>query len=123
MESKQYSKNQKFKEFLKNRPSIPVLLICIFETLGLTLLPSSFGHEATAHLGWWYEIYLVLTGFMSIAIIYTLWKMKKIGVIIYAGSYAIHNIVALIAGNWMMGVIIIPVIGLTLIALSRKKFN
>jgi len=49
--------------------------------------------------------------------------MKKVGIIIYAGSYAIHNIVALVIGNWMIGVVIIPVIGLILIGISYKKFK
>ena len=117
------SKKNKFKYFFKNHPTIPVLLICIFEILGLLLLPSAFKSEQAVKLGLWYQIYLGITGILSIAIIYSLWKMLKIGIIIYLGSYLIHNIVALIAGNWMVGVLIIPIIGLILIALSRKKFK
>ena len=118
----QNSKKNKFKNFFKNHP-IPVLLICIFEFLGLLLLPSAFKSEQAVELGLWYQIYLGITGILSIAIIYSLWKMLKIGIFIYLGSYLIHNIVALIAGNWMVGVLIIPIIGLILIALSRKKFK
>lgn len=109
--------------FLKNRPPILILLICIFELVGLLLLPLAFGNEKYATFGLWYQIYLVLTGILSIAIIFSLWKMKKIGIIIYTGSYTLHNIVALIVGNWMIGVLIIPLIGLVFIGLSRDKFN
>ena len=123
METNQSSNNQKIREFIRNRPPIPVLLVCIFETIGLLLLPSAFYGETAVDHGFWYQVYLVLTGFMSIAIIYTLWKMKKIGIIIYVGSYLIHNIVALVAENWMIGVVIIPVIGLILIGISYKKFK
>jgi hypothetical protein len=117
------AKNNKFKDLFRKRPPIPILLICIFEFLGLLLLPSAFGSEKSANLGLLYQIYLVLTGVLSIAIIYSLWKMKKIGILIYIGSYVIHNVVALIVGNWMIGVLIIPFIGLILIGLSRNKFK
>lgn len=124
METKEQSSIlQKAKEFLKNRPPIPILLICLFEFIGLILLPSAITSEKTVAIGIWYQVYVLLTGGLSIAIIYSLWKMKKIGILIYFGSYAIHNIVAVIAGNWMLGVLIIPGIGFILICLSRKKFN
>ena len=124
METKYHaSQNNKFKDFLKNHPPLPVFLICTFEFLGLLLLPSAFVSEESVNLGLLYQIYLVLTGFLSIAIIYSLWKMKKIGILIYIGSYVMHNVVALIVGNWMIGVLIIPFFGLVLIGLSRKKFN
>lgn len=117
------SKNHKFKDFIKNHPPVPVLLICIFEIIGLLLLPSAFGSEESVKLGLLYQIYLVLAGVLSIAIIYSLWKVKKIGILIYIGSYTIHNVVALIVGNWMIGVLIIPFIGLILISLSYTKFK
>ena len=123
METKQSSKSQKFRDFFRNHPPIPVLLICLFELFGLILLPSAFYSEISVELGFLYQVYLVFTGVLSIAIIYTLWKMKKVGIIIYAGSYVIHNIVALIVGNWMIGVLLIPLIGLILIGISRKKFK
>jgi len=109
--------------FLRNHPPIPVLVICIFELFGLVLLPAAFTNEKSVNIGLWYQIYLILTGFLSVAIIYTLWKMKKIGILIYTGSYAIHNVVAFIVANWMPGVLIIPVIGLLLIGICRKKFK
>ena len=117
------NRNHKIKEFFKNRPPSPILLICIFEILGLLLLPSSIASDKSINLGLWYQIYLYLTGGLSIAIIYTLWKMKKIGILIYIGSYAVHNVMAIIAGNWMIGVLLIPFIGLILIGLSHNKFN
>ena len=117
------SQDNKFKDFFRNRPPIPIFLICIFEIIGLLLLPSAFGSEESVNLGLLYQIYLVLTGVLSIAIIYSLWKVMKIGILIYIGAYVIHNIVALIVGNWMIGVLIIPFIGLILIGLSRKKFK
>lgn len=124
MEAKYHdSPQKKFSDFIRNRPPVPVLLICIFESLGLLLLPSAFASEDTLNFGLLYQMYLVLTGVLSIVIIYTLWKLKKIGILIYTGAYLIHNIVALIFGNWMIGVLVIPLIGLILIGLSRKKFN
>ena len=123
METKQSSKNQKFREFMKNLPAIPILLICLFEIFGLILLPSAFSGETSVSFGFWYQVYLALTGIMSIAIIYTLWKMKKVGIMIYVGSYIIHNIIALVVDNWMIGVLLIPFIGLILIVISRKKFK
>ena len=122
MEENNKPKNQKFNKFFRTLPAIPVLLICLFEIFGLILLPSAFGSETSLKFGLWYQVYLVLTGFMSIAIIYSLWKMKKVAIYIYAGSYAIHNVVAFAVGNWMIGVVIIPFIGLLLIAISRNKF-
>jgi len=109
--------------FLRNRPPILILLICIFELLGLLLLPTTIVNEKSANFGLWYQIYLIFTGIFSVAIIYTLWKMKKIGILIYIGSYTIHNIVALVVDNWMIGVLIIPLIGLLFIGLTRDKFK
>jgi len=108
---------------LKDRPPVLILLICIFELIGLILLPSTFVNEKYVNFGLWYLAYLVFSGILSVAIIYYLWRMRKIGITIYVVSYTIHNIVALIVGNWMMGVLIIPIIGLIFIALSRDKFN
>jgi len=107
----------------KNRPPILILLICLFEILGLLLLPSAFSSETSVNLGLWYQVYLFISGILSIAIIYSLWRMKKIAVLIYTGSYALHNIVAVITGTWMAGVIIIPLIGLAFIGLNRTRFS
>lgn len=119
----QTSALQTFKDIFKNRPTVPIIIICLFETFGLILLPSAITSEKSAAIGLWYQIYVALTGFLSIAIIYSLWKMKKIGIWIYTGAYVIHNIVAVIAGNWVMGIVIIPCIGLGLIGLSYKKLK
>ena len=109
--------------FLRNRPPILIILICIFELLGLFLLPSAFTNEKYVNFGLWYQFYLIFSGILSVAIIYTLWQMKKIAILIYIGSYTLHNIVALIVANWMIGVLIIPLIGLLFIALSRHNFK
>jgi len=53
METKQSSKNQKFREFSRKLSSIPILLICIFETIGLFLLPSAFSGETSLKFGFW----------------------------------------------------------------------
>jgi len=70
-------------DILKNRPPVLILLICIFELLGLILLPSAFSNKKFENFGLWYQIYLAISGIFSVAIIYNLWKMKKIGIFIY----------------------------------------
>jgi hypothetical protein len=110
-------------KFWKNRPSFPVLIICIFESIGLLAIPSAIFSEKSAAIGMWYQVYVGLTSLMTIAILYFLWRMEKKGVVIYVSAYIIHNLIALIAGNWMIGVIIIPVVGLILISLCLKRFN
>jgi membrane protein DedA with SNARE-associated domain len=49
--------------------------------------------------------------------------MEKKGIFIYIGAYLIHNVVALFASNWMIGVLIIPVVGIVLISFCIKRFN
>jgi len=49
--------------------------------------------------------------------------MKKEGIFIYVVAYLTHNIIALLAGNWMVGVLIVPIIGIILIFLSLKHFD
>ena len=110
-------------KFWKSRPPIPVLLICIFEFLGLFALPHAIFSEEAVSIGSWYQIYVGLTSLMTIAIIYFLWRMKKTGVFIYIGAYLIHNVIALIANNWMIGVLIVPVVGIILIGFCLKRFN
>lgn len=82
------SKHQTFWTVIKKHPPIPIILICIFEIIGILLLPAAIVSEKSLALGLWYQIYVALTGALSVAIIYSLWKMKKIGILIYVGSYA-----------------------------------
>lgn len=109
--------------FWSSRPKLPVLLICLFETLGLLLIPSAIFSEEASAIGVWYQIYIGLTPLLTIAIIYLLWRMSKKGIVVYVAAYLIHNLVALIAGNWTIGVLIIPVVGVILILLSLKDFK
>ena len=60
---------------------------------------------------------------MTIAIIYFLWRMSKKGIVVYLAAYSIHNLIALIVGNWMIGVLIIPIVGSILIILSYRHFD
>jgi hypothetical protein len=109
--------------FWRSRPKLPVLLICLFETLGLLMIPSAIFSEEASAIGVWYQTYIGLTSLMTIAIIYLFWRMSKSGIVVYLAAYSIHNLIALIAGNWMIGVLIIPVVGIILILLSIKHFE
>ena len=108
---------------LKSRPPITVIIVCAFELLGLILLPSALFKESTKALGLWYQIYLVITGFVTAFVIWKLWKMKKVGVYIYLVMYAAHNIIALLVGNWLIYVLIIPIIGVALLFPHIKKMS
>ena len=109
--------------FWNSRPKLPILLICLFETLGLLLIPSAIFSEESSAIGVWYQIYIGLSSLMTIAIIYLLWRMSKKGIIVYLAAYIIHNLVAVVVGNWMVGVVVIPAIGMVLILLSFKHFK
>ena len=113
----------KFASFWRSKPKLPVLLICMFETLGLLLIPSAIFSEKASAIGVWYQIYIGLTVLMTIAIIYLLWRMSKKGIVVYLAAYSIHNLIALIVGNWMIGVLIIPIVGSILIILSYRHFD
>lgn len=113
----------KVASFWRSRPKLPVLLICLFETLGLLMIPSAIFSEEASAIGVWYQIYIGLTSLVTITIIYLLWRMSKKGIIVYVTAYLIHNLIALIAGNWMIGVLIIPVVGSVLIILSYRHFG
>ena len=108
---------------IKLKPPITVIIVCIFEFIGLILLPSALFKETTKEIGLWYQIYIVGTGFFSISIIWYLWKMKKLGITIYFISYAVHNIIALLVGNWLMYVLIIPIVGGILLLPHMKKMS
>jgi len=108
---------------LKNRPPITVIIICLFELIGLLLLPSALSKETTKEIGLWYQIYIVITGLVTIFVIWKLWTKKKIGVYIYFVAYAAHNLIALIIGNWLIYVLIIPVIGAILLLPHFKKMS
>jgi len=100
---------------LKHKPPITVIIVCAFELLGLILLPPALFKETTRAIGLWYQMYLVLTGIASASMIWYLWKMKRVGFYIYFASYAVHNLVAVIVGNWLIYVLIIPIIGAILL--------
>jgi hypothetical protein len=86
-------------------------------------LPPAFFKDSTKALGMWYQFYLVLTGLFSAAIIWYLWTMKYVGLYLYFASYMIHNIVAWIVGNWLVPVLIIPVVGSLLLLPHGKKMT
>ena len=65
---------------IKLKIPITVLIVCLFELLGLILLPSALFKETTKQIGLWYQIYIAVTGVVSASIIWYLWKMKKAGV-------------------------------------------
>jgi hypothetical protein len=113
----------RFDMILKSRPPITVIIVCVFELIGLILLPPAVFKEATKEIGLWYQIYFVITGFVSASIIWYLWKMKKVGVYIYFASYAAHNIIAVMVGNWLVYVLIIPIIGAILLLPHVKKMT
>ena len=108
---------------LKRKPPVTVIVVCAFELLGLILLPPAFFKEATRAIGLWYQMYLVLTGIASASMIWYLWKMRRVGLYIYFASYAVHNLVAMIVGNWLVYVLIIPIIGAILLLPHFKKLT
>ena len=108
---------------LKFKPPVTVIIVCLFELLGIILIPSSLFKETIKEIGLWYQIYIVLSGLVSAFIIWELLRMKKLGVYIYFILYAIHNIVAIIVGNWIVYVLIIPVIGALLLLPYLKKMT
>ena len=109
--------------FLKNRPPVTVIIVCAFELLGLILLPSAFFNETTKAYGLWYQTYLVFQGILSAFTIWCLWKVKRIGIYSYFALYAVHNLVALIVGNWLVYVLIIPLLGAALLFPHYKKMG
>lgn len=107
--------------FFKNRPPVTIIIVCAFELLGLIFLPSAFFKETTEAHGLWYQMYLVVQGILSASAIWCLWKMRRIGLYIYFALYAVHNLVALIVGNWLVYVLIIPMLGAALLLPHYKK--
>jgi len=108
---------------LKHKPPVTVIIVCAFELIGLILLPPAFFKETTRAIGLWYQMYLVLTGIASASMIWYLWKMRRVGLYIYFASYAVHNLVAVIVGNWLVYVLIIPIIGAILLLPHFKKMT
>ncbi len=106
---------------LKLKPPITVIIVCAFELIGMLLLPSALFKETTKAIGLWYQIYVVITGFVSASVIWYLWRMKRLGLYIYFAMYAVHNIIAIIARNWLVYVLIIPLIGAVLLLPHVKK--
>jgi hypothetical protein len=108
---------------LKHKPPITVIIVCVFELLGLILLPSALFKETTKEIGVWYQVYIIITGFATAFIIWCLWKMKKLGIYLYFATYAVHNIIALLVGNWLVYVLIIPIVGAMLLLPHIKKMS
>lgn len=108
---------------LNTRPNVTVIIVCLFELLGLLLLPSAIFNETSKEIGLWYQIYIAITGLITIIVILKLWTMKKMGVYIYFFAYTIHNLVALIVDNWLIYVLLIPLIGAILLLPHFKKMS
>ena len=108
---------------MKPIPAITVLIVCLFEFLGLLLYPSAIFDDASIKIGLWYQIYIALSAFGAIFVIWKLWKMYKLGANVYFGLYVIHNLIALVAGNWQISILIIPLIGAALLLPYYKKMK
>jgi hypothetical protein len=108
---------------LKHKPPVTVIIVCAFDLIGLILLPSAFFLETTRAIGLSYQMYLVLTGIASASMIWYLWKMRRVGLYIYFASYAVHNLVAMIVGNWLVYVLVIPIIGAILLLPHFKNMT
>lgn len=107
----------------KYKPPITVIIVCLFELLGIILIPSTLFKVATKEIGVWYQVYIVFSGLVSAFIIWMLLRMKKLGVYIYFILYAMHNLVAVFVGNWVVYVLIIPIIGAVLLLPYMKKMT
>ena len=107
----------------KIKPPITVIIVCLFELLGIILIPTALFKETTKEIGLWYQIYIVFAGFVSAFVIWMLLRMKKLGVFIYLILYAIHNLIAVFVGNWVIYVLIIPIIGAALLLPYMKKMT
>ena len=108
---------------LKFKPPVTVIIVCLFELLGIILIPSALFKETTKEIGLWYQFYIVVSGLVSAFVIWQLIKMKKTGVYIYFALYALHNLIALLVGNWVIYVLIIPVIGAALLLPYMKRMT
>ena len=108
---------------MKPIPAITVLIVCLFEFLGLFLYPSAMFDDAAIRIGLWYQIYIAVSALVAIFVIWKLWKMYRLGVYVYFGMYIIHNLIAIIAGNWQISILIIPVIGAALLLPHYKKMK
>ena len=108
---------------LKFKPPVTVIIVCLFELLGIILIPSALFKETTKEIGLWYQFYIVLSGMVSAFVIWQLIQMKKTGVYVYFALYALHNLIALLVGNWVIYVLIIPVIGAALLLPYMKRMT
>ena len=102
---------------------VTVIIVCLFELLGIILIPSALFKESTKDIGLWYQVYIVFSGFVSAFIIWQLVRMKKAGIYIYFALYALHNLIALIVGNWVIYVLIIPLAGAVLLLPYMKRMT
>lgn len=107
----------------KSRPAVTVIIVCLFELLGIILIPSALFRETTKEIGLWYQVYIIFSGLVSAYIIWLLVRMKKAGVYIYFALYALHNLIALFVGNWVVYVLIIPIIGAVLLLPYMKRMT
>jgi len=121
--TKSASNNTIIGKILRSKPPITVIIVCAFELLGLILLPPAIFKETTKAIGLWYQVYIVITGIVTAFVIWELWKMKKLGLYVYFIAYAAHNIIAVIVGNWLVYVLIIPVVGAILLLPHIKKMS
>lgn len=104
-------------------PPITVLIVCLFEFLGLLLYPSAIFDELSIEIGLWYQMYIATSALVTLFIVWKIWKMFKVGVYVYFGLYLIHNLVALIAGNWQITILVIPIIGAALLLPYFKQMK
>ena len=102
---------------------ITILLVCAFEIFGIISIPSSIKDDFAQNIGLWYQGYILINGLVSALIIYFLFRLKKVGIFLYFSVYLIHNVIALFVGNWLIFLLLIPLIAGVCILPFYKKFD
>lgn len=108
---------------MKEKRPVVITVICILGFIGAAVtIPMIFSDIAKA-IGAWYPPYLAFTTVIGLACMVGLWMMKKWGIIVYAGFFAVNQVVLLTMGVWNVLSLIIPAIVIVIGLLQFSKMD
>jgi hypothetical protein len=105
------------------RPTV-ITVICVLMGIGAVLgLPAVFLAGSMVKFPGWYMPFVLVSAVVGLVCMVGLWKMKKWGVFLYTGMFAVGQVVMLVGGLWGVGGLIIPVIVIAVMFSQLSKMS
>lgn len=93
-----------------NKPPGPITAICVIWTLATIFELYRFAQSDFSRLPEWFPFFFVGMSGATLAAISGMWQMKKWGVMLFAGLFALNQAFLIVMGYWGLNSLLMPVL-------------